>query len=118
MSKNFDKRDSREIKAENTIEENEVVTGVVTREEELIGEPEVGELVDAEIQPPYIVFDCEKLNIRQGPGKSHSVVAVIPKGTLVFVDETYGEWAKVHTSITQEGYTIEGYVMHRYIKLV
>lgn len=83
---------------------------MVVLEEQSDGEP------DKELRG--VVVNCNKLNVRKGPGKTFDVICVIDKGTEVAIEHLPTDldlddvWAPVRIN------DIVGYVMGEYLKEV
>lgn len=53
---------------------------------------------------PHFLIKANTVNLRSGPGTSHSIVAKLKKHDIVETLENQGEWAKVKTADGQEGW--------------
>ncbi len=56
------------------------------------------------INPADKTVAPKKLNVRSGPGENYSVVARIPKGTVVKEIETKGDWIKIEAPSDSYGF--------------
>ncbi|MGN1056814.1 MAG: SH3 domain-containing protein [Comamonas sp.] len=55
---------------------------------------------------PHFLIKTDSVNLRAGPGTSHSVVTKLKKYDIVKTLEKQGDWAKVVTSEGQEGWLL------------
>lgn len=56
---------------------------------------------------PHFLVKADTVNLRSGPGTSHSVVTKLKKYDIVKTIQKQDEWAKVQTSEGQEGWMLE-----------
>lgn len=60
------------------------------------------------------MVECDKLNVRKGPGVENDIVCVINKGTKVEItNEPDEDWYEIYTVSG-----IEGFCMKKFIKIV
>ncbi len=69
----------------------------------------------------YAVVDANKLNVRAGPGGSHTVIARMPKGMGLKVLSRSGDWVKIQTSTRSketgwEWMIYEGWVSTKFVR--
>lgn len=55
---------------------------------------------------PHFLIKADSVNLRAGPGTSHSVVTKLKKYDIVKTLEKQGDWAKVATTEGQEGWLL------------
>jgi len=105
-----------EVEEPNLYEELPLVEEPV-EEEPAVEEPAVVEEPVVEETPVVVVagtatvVNCWYLNVRRGPGVSHSAFAVLRVGTVVNVLETRGNWHLVETD------DVSGWVFGRYLEI-
>ena len=93
---------------------NEVTNNSVNSENTVDSVEETANPVTVETTIYGLVFNCEKLNVREMPSKESNVLKVINKECKVKIDlsESSDEWVKVITS------DVEGFCMREFIKMI
>lgn len=67
----------------------------------------------AAVMDEYVIFNCERLNVRMEPKKDSAILFTLTAGTRLLCMEEVGEWMKV---ATKDRKPKTGYVMRRFVK--
>ena len=122
MSKNRDytKYSKEPIENKNPIEDKnpiEVVAEDISTTEEIKQEPKAEEVtLEPKIEETNyvtgIVTDCAKLNVRESPYPTATILGVISASTELIVDkaESTEDFYKICTSVGLEGYCMKRYI--------
>lgn len=74
--------------------------------------PPIAEEKKLEKTEVAVVSGCDNLNVRKGPGLKHSIICMIPAGTVLVIlnDLPNGEFYHVCTENGVKGYCMKKYV--------